>query len=225
MQTKKLSTYRMTHFNGDSEAINAESLEQALQYMETTEEESPVVSAVRTATDIATVVQDDPKPVIMTVVTNDVSPANVATPSSANVHAGDQITLKAIPAKNYKLKAWKRNNEVISTEASFVFLVPDVEDEAIVIQAVFELADVAWTTEVEPAEATGDGCLAFPASGMTSANEELELLAVAKGDYTFDHWERNGVSVGTNELLQTTATPLAEGEETEAVYKAVFVQS
>lgn len=222
MQIKKLATYRLTHFNGESEAINAESMEQALKYTEIPEAESAIISAVRTAFDINTLVNEDPREMIMTVTTSQ-GGASIATPASATVHVGDIITLKAIPARNYRLKEWQRNNEVISTDATFAYTIPDVEDEAIVIVAVFEAAAINWTTSVEPKEATGEGCLAFPASGTTEANADLELLAVAKGTYTFDHWERNGVSIGTNELLQTTATPLAEGED-KAVYTAVFTQ-
>ena len=222
MQIKKLATYRLTHFNGESEVINAESMEQALKYTEIPETESAIISAVRTAFDINTLVNEDPREMIMTVTTSQ-GGASIATPASATVHVGDIITLKAIPARNYRLKEWQRNNEVISTDATFAYTIPDVEDEAIVIVAVFEAAAINWTTSVKPEEATGEGCLAFPASGTTEANANLELLAVAKGTYTFDHWERNGVSIGTNELLQTTATPLAESED-KAVYTAVFTK-
>ena len=93
-------------------------------------------------------------------------------------------------------------------------------DTAVFI-ATFRLAPVVWTTAVEPAGASTAGCIAFPTSGSSEANAETEFLAVAKGRFTFDHWEVNGESVSTNELLQTTVTPLAEGESAR-VYKAVF---
>ena len=93
-------------------------------------------------------------------------------------------------------------------------------DTAVFI-ATFRLADVTWTTAVEPAEASTAGCIAFPTSGSSEANAETEFLAVAKEGFTFDHWEVNGQSVSTNELLQTTVTPLAE-RESARIYKAVF---
>jgi hypothetical protein len=114
------------------------------------------------------------------------------------------------------------NGAVISEEESFVYTMPDLKGEAsAVFTATFRLADVAWTTVVEPAEATGEGCIAFPGSGATPANGNLSLLAVAKGAYTFDHWERNGETLGTNEMLTVEVEPLAENESA-CVFTAVF---
>ena len=89
------------------------------------------------------------------------------------------------------------------------------------ITAVFELAKVKWTSKVMPEEASGDGCIAFPLSGTSEANAELQLLAVGSENYKFDHWERNGESISTNKLAITTVTPLAE-VEASAEYVAVF---
>jgi hypothetical protein len=90
-----------------------------------------------------------------------------------------------------------------------------------VFVATFKLADVAWTSTVEPAEASAAGCIAFPTSGTTAANGSLELLAVAKDGFEFDHWERNGASLSENELATVEVAPLAEGEQA-CVFKAVF---
>ena len=87
--------------------------------------------------------------------------------------------------------------------------------------ATFRLADVSWTANVLPNEASVAGSIAFPAHGTTEANKELELLAVPAEGYTFDHWERNGVNISDNKLLQTKVNPLDDKEES-AVYTAVF---
>ena len=90
-----------------------------------------------------------------------------------------------------------------------------------VFTASFALAPVNWTTAVNPPEASGDGAVAFPPSGVTPANGNVSAIAVDSAGYTFDHWERNGQSIGTNKILEAEATPLAEGE-TACIYTAVF---
>ena len=141
------------------------------------------------------------------------------------MHTGDQIALRAIPARNYEFVSWYCNGAFISNQESLLFVVPDLPNgiDSLVFTANFKLSNVAWTTEVSPNEATGAGCIAFPESGTTQANGTLQLLAVEAEGYTFDHWERNGEVVGTNKLLETTVTPLADNE-LSCVYKAIFTE-
>ena len=222
MQTKNYNSYRITHENGNVEIINAENLIEALKNMEISEEYSPVLQTYMQEKGIRTLVNDLPEEIPFTSVVAEGAGGSIATPASGKVHAGDQLALKAVPARNYVFVNWKMNGQVISDQAELVYTFPELHGEAsAVFTATFKLADVAWTTAVEPAEATGEGCLAFPGSGATPANGNLSLLAVAKGAYAFDHWERNGVSLGTNEMLTTEVEPLAEGESA-CVYKAVF---
>lgn len=222
MQTKSYNHYRITHKNGSVEEVNAENLVEALNNMEIKEDYSPVLQTYMTEEGVRTLVADIPAEVPFTSVVSEGAGGSIATPLSGTVHVGDTLAFKAVPARNYEFVNWKLNDSVISTEASFVLTMPELHGEAsAVFKATFKLADVAWTTVVEPPEATGAGCLAFPASGVTEAEGTVSAIAVVKGDYTFDHWERNGVTVGQNELLSAEATPLAEGE-VNAVYKAVF---
>lgn len=225
MQYKNLATYRLTHYNGVAENINAGSMEEALQNMTVPEENSAVVSASRLTEPIRTVVPDLPKEISIQanafLEDNTPSDINTATPSSGSVHAGDEIALKAIPARNYEFVEWKLNGEVISDQASLMYTIPDMDVDLAVFTAIFRLADVSWKTEVTPPEATGAGCLAFPSAGTGKAEAETQFLAVAKTGYVFKHWERNGEELGTNELLETTLDPPAE-DETEVIYTAVF---
>lgn len=228
MRFEKMNTYRLTHYNGDVENLNAKSMEQAIENMQIAESVSAVVQAVRVADNIDTIVADIPDEVQFQCVVSDGETESgcVATPASGTIHTGDMITLEAVPARNYAFKAWKRNGIVISNTAKFEYTMTELPDgeTLAVFTAEFALAPVNWSTAVSPAEATGEGCVGFPLSGTTEANANLSVIAVAKGGYTFDHWERNGVSLGTNEILTTTAEPLAEGE-TSAVYTAVFTEA
>ena len=223
MQMKMLNSYRITHKDGTIEHINAQSLVQALLHTAKKEEESPVVQTFMVRQHIATLVDELPKDILFTTLA---SGGSIATPSSGKIHVGDSIAFRAIPERTYTFEKWTRNGRTISTDESFIYemtpLLPD-EDTA-VFEAHFKLADVSWQSAVEPSEATGAGCVAFPLSGTAEANSILSLIAVEATGYTFDHWERNGKTIGTNKILETVLTPLAENE-TIAEYKAVYIAS
>lgn len=222
MQTKSYNTYKITHKNGSVERINAENLVEALQNMEISEEYSPVLQTYMEEENLRTLVADIPAEVPFTSVVNEEGGGSIATPLSGTVHVGDQLAFKAIPARNYVFVNWKLNDKVISEEASFVLTMPELNGEAsAVFKATFAKAPVNWTTAVSPAEATGDGAMTFPASGVTPAEGTVSAIAVNSEHYIFDHWERNGVNVGDNKVLSAEATEPAEGE-TSVIYTAVF---
>ena len=222
MQSKNLNSYRITHKSGSIEEINAGNLIEALSNLQISEELDPVLQTYMQVEGIRTLVADVPAEVPFSSVVAEGGGGSIATPLSGVIHVGDQIALKAIPARNYVFVNWKLNGAVISTEEAFVLTMPELHGEAsAVFTATFKLADVQWTTAVSPAEATGDGAVSFPPSGATPANGTVSAIAVDSANYTFDHWERNGEVVGQNKILDAEATPLAEGE-TSAVYTAVF---
>lgn len=224
MQSKLYNSYRITHKSGTIEEVNAENLIEALSSMSIKEEFDPVLQTYMYAQGIRTLVADLPEVVPFTAVVNDEAGGSIATPVSGNVHAGDQLSFKAIPARNYSFVEWRMNGKAISNEAEFVYTFPSLEGEAsAVFTAVFAPSPLAWTTEVYPAEASGDGAVSFPASGVTPAEGTVSAIAVDSEHYTFDHWERNGVSVSTNKILSVTAEEPAEGE-LAVVYKAVFTE-
>lgn len=223
MQTRELNSYQITHKNGNVENINAETLVQALQNMEVSEEYSPVIQTYLKEEGIRTLVADVPAEIIFSAVVAEGGGGSIATPSSGKIHVGDQLAFKAIPAKNYVFVSWSLNGSVISTDAEMLLTMPELPSgmTSAVFTASFALAPVNWTTAVNPPEATGDGAVVFPPSGVTPANQDVSAIAVDSANYTFDHWERNGQSIGTNKILEAEATPLAEGESA-CVYTAVF---
>ena len=224
MQTKLYNSYRITHKSGSVEEINAENLIEALKNTGIEESFDPVLQTYMTAEKIKTLVADMPEEIPFTAVVSEGAGGSIATPVSGTVHAGDKVALKAVPARNYVFVNWKMNDQIISDSEDLLYTFPELHGEAsAVFKATFRLADVQWTTAVSPAEATGDGAVAFPPSGTTPANGEASAIAVDSEHYTFDHWERNGETVGTNKILTAECTPLAEGE-TSAVYTAVFVE-
>lgn len=223
MQTKTYNAYRITHKNGSVEDINALDLIQALENMEIPDTESKVLQSFLVKENVRTLVEDEKAEIIFSAIVAENGGGSIATPASGKIHVGDILQFKAIPARNYEFVNWKLNGVEISKEATMNLVMPELASgvDTAVFTATFHLADVAWTTSVEPAEASTAGCIAFPTSGTSEANAEAEFLAVTKEGFAFDHWEVNGESVSTNELLQTAVTPLAEGESAR-VYKAVF---
>lgn len=223
MQTKIYNAYRLTHKNGSIEDINALDLVQAIENMETPETESRLIQAVLVKENVKTLVEDRPTEITFKTIVKDTSTGSIATPAQGTLHVGDKITLQAVAKRNFTFVKWEMNGVTIGLEDTILFTIPELEEGLtdIVFTAVFELSPIDWTTEVEPQEASGAGCLAFPAQGTTEANGTLSLLAVQDGEYTFDHWERNGKEVSTNKLLSTEVVPLEENEAT-CIYKAVF---
>lgn len=225
MQTKLYNSYRITHKSGSVEEINAENLIEALKNSAIDEAFDPVLQTFMYAEGIKTLVAGIPAEVPFTAVVSEGAGGSIATPASGTVHVGDQLTLKAIPARNYRFVNWKMNGKVISDVAEFVFIFPELNGEAsAVFTATFEKAPVQWATAVSPAEATGDGAMTFPSSGETPADGTVSAIAVESENYRFDHWERNGVSVGTNKVLSAPADEPAEGE-TSVVYTAIYTEA
>lgn len=224
MQTKIYNAYRFTHKNGSIEDINALDLVQALENMETPETESRVIQAILVKENVKTLVADTPTEITFTSVVAQGGTGSIATPSQGTVHVGDKINLKAIPSRNYTFVNWKMNGEVVGEIDSLLYTIPELSEgvTSIVFTATFKLADISWTAIVSPTGAGSAGCVAFPTGGTVSANGSLSLIAVTEEGYTFDHWERNGESIGTNKILSTTVEPLADSE-TSCVYNAVFI--
>ena len=222
MQTKLYNSYRITHKSGSIEEINAENLIEALKNSAIDESFDPVLQTFMYAEGIKTLVADAPAEVPFTAVVNEGAGGSIATPASGLVHVGDQLSLKAVPARNYVFVNWKMNGKVISDVAEFMFIFPELGGEAsAVFTATFAKAPVNWTTAVSPAEATSDGADTFPNAGTTPADGTVSAIAINSENYSFDHWERNGVNVGANKELSAPADEPAEGE-TSVVYTAVF---
>lgn len=230
MVFKDFNSYSIIHSDGRNEQLNAESMEQALQNMEVPETESPVARCLLVQEGIRTLVSEIelPTEIVFTAVVDNNSAlgGSIATPASGHIHIGDEIQLRAVPARNYRFVSWSRNGQFIgNTEILNYVMTPLVEGEdSAIFTATFELAPVSWTTEIEPPQATGTGCIAFPTAGTTNANSPAEFLAVASEQYAFSHWERHGEELSTNRLFQLDAVkPLAD-DEFSAVYKAVFTR-
>ena len=224
MQTKKLNSYKITYKNGEVKNINASCMIEALA--SEGKKPFPAIQVFMTQEEVDTAIGCLPDEIIFTSVVADNGGGSIATPASGKVHAGDTLAFRAIPDKGYNFVSWSRDGTILSTEESFVYEMETLHEgeTSAVFTATFKKSPVSWTSTVSPEEATGEGCVAFPAGGVTEDGENVSLIAVAKGSYTFVRWERNGVELGTNEILETTASQLEDGEES-VVYTAVFTEA
>lgn len=223
MQVKATNIYRITHKSGKTESISAKSLMQALENMEITDEESPVIQTFMVRENIATVMEEMSAEILFSAVTAEGGGGSVATPSSGHLHVGDSVAFSAIAADGYEFVCWKRNDKVISREPSFVYeMTPLLEGEdTAVFTAEFALAPVECRSEVYPAEAGGAGCVAFPPEAVAKIGGDVSFIAVGSDGWTFDHWERDGENIGTSRILETAVSaPATVGQP--AVYRAVF---
>mgnify|MGYP003499756288 CR=1 FL=1 len=223
MQTKIFNSYRITHKNGSIEDINALDLVQAIENMSIPETESPVLQVVLLKEGVKTLIEDEPTEITFSAIVAENGGGSIATPAQGQVHVGDELQFRAIPARNYSFVSWTFNGEVISTEEVLNLKMPELPKgttDAVLI-ATFKLSNITWSTQVEPSEASTAGCLAFPSTGETVANATAQILACSADGFVFDHWERNGENISTNKILETNVQPPAL-DETEVVYKAVF---
>lgn len=223
MQKIILNQYRLTHKNGAVETVAARDMTEAIASMETPESVSILSQADMVSEAVSSYVPSLPMEVPFEVSVSG-GGGSTATPASGTVHAGDQISLRAIADAGYVIEGWYRSGRKLSSEAAFVYTMePLAEGETSAhISAVFARAPVAWTASVSPAGASTAGCLAFPPSGVNPAGSELSLIAVAETGWTFDHWERDGVSIGTNRILTAAVAPVTGTESAE--YVAVFTE-
>lgn len=223
MQIKYLNSYRITHENGVAETVNSETLIDALENLTVSEDTSLVLKVFMEKTGIKTLSDDEVSSVPFTSIVTDAG-GSIASPASGTIHVGDTLAFLAIPDDNYAFVKWAKNGETISTEASFVYTMealPD-DDSSFIFEAVFELKDLAWVTAVSPEEATSAGCMTFPASGSTEIGSDASMIAITADGYTFDHWERDGESIGSTKQLDIAVEALGS-DETACIYTAVFV--
>lgn len=223
MNTREYNEYKVIHKDGKVEDINSLTMIEALESLETPDTASDVLQISLMKEGVKTLIEDEPQEIIFTTSVEGSAGGSIATPAQGRIHAGDMIQLKAVPDRNYRFVSWSLNGKVISNSATVNFTMPELEEgfDTAVFTASFELAPVQWSTEVSPHEAAVAGCLAFPPSGISEANTEADLIAVVKGNFAFDHWERNGIEIAVSEIVHPVVSPLAEGE-TECIYKAVF---
>lgn len=221
MTTRDLNTYRLTFKDGTTESINATGLVQAIENASKDDAVVPIVQTFMTAQGVATVVEELPTEVLFTAVVADPAGGSIATPANGSIHVGDSISLRAIPATGWQFVRWERNGEVIGTEEILTYEMSPLSEgeDTCVFVAVFAESERKCSLSVSPADATGDGCMAFPPKLSVLPGQEVSAVAVTGEGWKFDRWERDGETVGTHIVLAADATDALEQE-----YVAVFLR-
>lgn len=228
MSSKMYSQYKFLHLNGQEEKINALSLSQALANLSVPESESLVTQVSLEAQGIKTILDDAPinwQTVVSPVDAGTANPACFTFPSSGTTEIGNEASMVAVAKGNYHFDHWDVGGQNVGTEETLKYTMTALaEDETEkIFKAVFaeNNAPTNWKTAVSPDGAGTANCFTFPASGTTDIGSTASMVAVAKGDYHFDHWDVGGTNVGTEETLNYTMTAPAEGT-TEITFTAVF---
>jgi hypothetical protein len=124
------------------------------------------------------------------------SPDAGGTVSGGGVYGeGLNATVAAVPAANYMFSNWTLGGNIVSTSATYTFLVTGPAD----LVANFAPGAVTITAVASPPDGgtiTGAGSISF---GGTAT-----LVAVAADAYDFYDWTENGTSIGTNPTLVLT---------------------
>lgn len=235
MAIVKLNEYKISQKDGKITSVNAPTMVDALQTEMFGVKESPVTQACLVQENVATLVsaEEQKKEVELEVGFDGEFRSVGAFPTSASVHVGDKIRLTFLN-KDANFKLTIESISVVGTdgdtpviiagktelnplqEYSFEFTVPALSDNALT-NHIHVTANCSWQTEdtvtatatAAVGSPTADGCFVYPdvlEVKRTGESWLLSGLAVAKGNWTFKHWEINKREISTNAILADTIT-------------------
>ena len=130
---------------------------------------------------------EKPAPIEEYQITTEANPAEGGTVSGANTYfIGSQCTLTAMSSTGYNFTNWTKNGAVVSTNASYTFI---VTEEAHYV-ANFNLKTYTVSVSANPAAGgvvTGGGTYSHGATATVEVTPNT--------NYTFDYWTLNGTTV------------------------------
>ena len=118
-----------------------------------------------------------------------------------NYNAGQQCTVTATANTGYTFVNWTENGEVVTTNASYTFIVTDNRT----LVANFTLNSYTITVTADPTEGgwvTG--------AGNYDHGTSCTLTATANENYEFINWTKNGIEVSTDATYTFTVTASEE---------------
>ncbi|MCR5660406.1 MAG: T9SS type A sorting domain-containing protein [Bacteroidales bacterium] len=125
------------------------------------------------------------------------NPEEGGTVSGAGLYShGDTCTLTATPNASYTFINWTENGEVVSTEASYSFIV--VSDRNLVANFMLPLNIITSVMPEESGTVTG--------AGEYDYGTECTLTATPSEDYYFVKWTKDGHVVSTQSTYSFIAT-------------------
>ena len=131
------------------------------------------------------------------------TPAEGGTVSGGGIiELGQTCTMTATPATDYVFVSWTENGEVVSTEATYSFIVNENRNLVAHFAQNFEVnVTVSPTTIVfvqndHPGEPLASGTVS--GGGVYLPGEYCTVTTTANANYVFVNWTENGVVVSTN---------------------------
>ena len=121
-------------------------------------------------------------------ITIDIEGAGEGT-GAGNYFYGDYVTVCVTANEGYRFVSWTENEEVVSTEAEYTFIITSNRD----LVANFTLSDYDVIASVNPEDAgivTGEGNYIH--------GDEVTMTAIPNAGYKFINWTENGELVSTD---------------------------
>ena len=120
-----------------------------------------------------------------------VNPSGAGIVSGAgNYTGGTQVSLSAIPAINHTFANWSVDNEVISTNPNYTYMMPY---SAINIVANFNVDEFTVSLSANPSEGGS-----VSGAGSYAVGQVVNISATPAEGYRFIDWKRQGVTVSAN---------------------------
>ena len=101
---------------------------------------------------------------------------------AGNYTHGDEVTVKVVPTEAYVFLNWTENEEVVSTETEYTFIITSHRD----LVANFKLADYDVTVSVNPEDAG-----VVTGTGNYTHGDEVTVTATPNFGYKFVSWTEN----------------------------------
>ena len=105
---------------------------------------------------------------------------------------GDICTLTATPATGYIFYHWKKGTQVVSTNASYSFVVTESASYVAQFQQQSQPQNYTISVSANPSNGTVSG------SGTYDYGQTCTLTATPNSGYTFINWTENGIVVSTS---------------------------
>ena len=114
-------------------------------------------------------------------ITMDIEGAGEGLGAGSYTH-GDEVTVKVVPTEAYVFLNWTENEEVVSTETEYTFIITSHRD----LVANFKLADYDVTVSVSPEDAG-----VVTGTGNYTHGDEVTVTATPNFGYKFISWTEN----------------------------------
>ena len=126
-----------------------------------------------------------------------------ADPEQLYYNTEDEITLKAAPEEGWEFSGWIIDGDVISTEAEFVYSMPDGD---VLVTGRFVLSDFNLAVGSDPDGAI-ESLVLVPEHDYYNIGDEILISVTAAEGYEFENWRDEGGNIISTDASFTFTMP------------------